>query len=111
MFPVPAPLEGALTAAKLKRFLDQWSRRPVERRAYRAMEVANAANFWTVTHPDDSYTLELRRWLPQTLKSDTETALADRQPVLARLFYRAYRQLKFSPPEPDLARRIRQAGN
>ncbi len=106
-----ASLEGVLTAPKLKRFLDQWSGRPAERRARRAMEVANAANFWTVTHPDDSYTLELKRWLPQRLKSDTEAALADRQPVLARLFYRAYRQLKFSPPDPDLARRIRQTGS
>ena len=106
-----APIKGTLTEVKLKRFLDQWSRRPVERRADRAMEVVNIANFWTATHPDNSYTLELRRWLPQTLKSDTETALAGRQPVLARLFYRAYRQLKFWPPDPDLARRIRQAGN
>jgi eukaryotic-like serine/threonine-protein kinase len=105
-----APLEGALTAVKLKRHLDLWSRRPIERRALRALEVANAVNFWTVTHPDDPYTLELKRSLPRTLKSDTETALAERQPALARLFYRAYRQLRFSPPDPDLTRRIRQAG-
>ena len=74
------------------------------------MEVAGAANFWTLTHPQDSYTPELKRGLPRTLKSDAEAALANRQPALARLFYRAYRQLKFSPPDPDLARRVRQAG-
>jgi eukaryotic-like serine/threonine-protein kinase len=103
------PLEGVITAAKLKRFLHQWSSRPLERRARRASDVADAANFWAVTHPDDSYTAELKRWLPQTLKSDTETALGNRQPVLARLSYRAYRQLKFSPPDPDLARSVRHA--
>ncbi|HSP93878.1 MAG TPA: hypothetical protein VLU06_04955, partial [Thermoanaerobaculia bacterium] len=103
------PLEGVITAAKLKRFLQQWSGRPLERRARRASDVADAANFWAVTHPDDSYTAELKRWLPQALKSDTETALGNRQPVLARLSYRAYRQLKFSPPDPDLARSVRQA--
>jgi serine/threonine-protein kinase len=104
------PLEGVVTAAKLKRFLQQWSSRPLERRARRALDVADAANFWAVTHPDDSYTAELKRWLPQALKADTEMALGNQQPVLARLFYRAYRQLKFSPPDPDLARSIRQAG-
>jgi hypothetical protein len=103
-------MEGAVTAAKLKRFLLVWSRRPVERRAHRAMEIAGAANFWAVTHPDDPYTPELKRWLPQTLKSETKSALANGQPVLARLFYRAYRQLRFSPPDPDLARSVREAG-
>ncbi len=106
-----ATLEGTLTAAKLKKFLELWSRRPVERRARRALEIANAANFWAVTHPDDPYTPELKRSLVQTLKSDTEAALSDRQPALARLFYRAYRQLRFSPPDPDLARRIRRTGS
>jgi serine/threonine protein kinase len=106
-----APLEGVVTAAKLRNFFQQWSRRPVERRARRAMDIANAANFWVATHPEDSYTQELKRWLPQTLKSDTQAALANRQPLLARLFYRAYRQLRFSPPDPDLARSIRQSGS
>ena len=106
-----APLQGTVTAAKLKAFLEHWSTRPVQRRAHRAMEIAGVANFWAVTHPEDSYTPELKRWLPQALKSDTETALANGQPVLARLFFRAYRQLKFSPPDPDLARSVRQAGS
>jgi serine/threonine-protein kinase len=105
-----APMEGAVTAAKLKTYLLVWSRRPVERRAHRAMEIAGAANFFAVTHPEDPYTAELKRWLPQALKSDTESALANGQPQLARLFYRAYRQLRFSPPDPDLARSVRQAG-
>ena len=83
----------------------------MERRARRALEIADAANFWAVTHPDDPYTPELKRSLVQALKSDTEAALSDRQPVLARLFYRAYRQLRFSPPDPDLARRIRRTGS
>jgi len=94
----------------LKTYLLVWSRRPVERRAHRAMEIAGAANFFAVTHPEDPYTAELKRWLPQALKSDTESALANGQPQLARLFYRAYRQLRFSPPDPDLARSVRQAG-
>jgi serine/threonine protein kinase len=103
------PIEGAITAARFRGFLDQWTRRPIERRAQRAMEIARAANFWTATHPDDPFSPELKGRLPRILKSDTETALAAGQPALARLFYRAYRQLRFSPPDSDLAVRVRRA--
>jgi serine/threonine protein kinase len=103
------PIRGGVTAARFRANLEQWTRRPIARRAHRAMEVALAANFWTSTHPDDPYSPELKAQLPRILKSDTETALAAGQPVLARLFFRAYRQLRFSPPDPDLARRVRSA--
>ena len=103
------PLEGAMTAPRLRGLLEQWTRRPIERRAQRAMDVARVANFWTVTHPDDPFTPELRGRLPRLFKSDTETALGNGQPALARLFFRAYRQLRFAPPDPDLAARVRIA--
>ena len=103
------PIEGAITAARFRGFLDQWTRRPIERRAQRAMEIARVANFWTATHPVDPFSSDLKGRLPRILKSDTETALAAGQPALARLFYRAYRQFRFSPPDPDLADRVRRA--
>ena len=103
-------MEGALTAARLRRLLDQWSRRPFERRAHRAMDVARGANFWVAAHPDDPFTPELKRRLPGILKSDTEAALSAGQPALARLFYRAYRQFRFSPSDADLAERVRRVG-
>jgi hypothetical protein len=103
------PLEGPVTAARFKRFLDQWARRPIERRAHRALEIAHVANFWAATHPDDPFAPELKTRLPRMLKSDAESALSEGQPALARLFWRAYRQLKFSPPDPELAERIRRA--
>lgn len=103
------PLDGAVSAARLRSFLDQWSRRPLERRARRAMEIARVANFWTTTHPDDPFSPELKSRLPLIFKSDTESALSGGQPALARVFYRAYRQLKFSPPDPELAELVRRA--
>jgi hypothetical protein len=72
------------------------------------VEIALAANFWIVTHPGDPYSPELKAQLPRILKADTETTLAAGQPALARLFFRAYRQFRFSPPDPDLAGRIRR---
>lgn len=103
------PLEGPVTAARFRKFLDQWARRPIERRAHRALEIAHVANFWAATHRDDPFAPELKTRLPRMLKSDTEAALSGGQPALARLFWRAYRQLKFSPPDPELAERVRRA--
>ncbi len=102
-------LEGPVSAARFRKFLDQWARRPIERRAHRALEIAHVANFWAATHPDDPFAPELKSRLPRMLKSDTEAALSGDQPALARLFWRAYRQLKFSLPDPDLAERVRRA--
>jgi serine/threonine protein kinase len=102
-------LEGPVTAARFRKFLDQWARRPIERRARRAPEIARVANFWAATHPDDPFAPELKARLPGMLKFDTEAALSGNQPALARLFWRAYRQLNFSPPDPELAQRVRRA--
>jgi hypothetical protein len=103
------PLQGPVTAARFRKFLDQWTRRPIERRAHRALEIAHVASFWAATHPDDPFAPELKTRLPRMLRFDTEAALSGGQPALARLFWRAYRQLKFSPPDPELAERVRRA--
>jgi serine/threonine protein kinase len=103
------PIKGGVPAARFRANLEQWASRPIARRAHRAVEIALAANFWIVTHPGDPYSPELKAQLPRILKSDTEIALATDQPVLARLFFRAYRQFRFSPPDPDLAGRVRRA--
>jgi hypothetical protein len=73
------------------------------------LEIAHVANFWAATHRDDPFAPELKTRLPLMLKSDTEAALSGDQPALARLFWRAYRQLKFSSPDPELAERVRRA--
>src|SRR6185369_2439697 len=100
---------GTMTGPRLRGLLEHWTRRPIERRAHRAMEVARVANFWTATHPDDPFTPELKARLPRLFRSDTEAALDAGQPGLARLFFRAYRQLRFSPPDPGLAARVRRS--
>jgi hypothetical protein len=102
-------IEGTVTAPKLKSFLDRWSTEPIERKARRALEVANVSNFWAITHPDDPFTQELKVSLPRMLREGTEAALDEGKPGLARLFHGAYRLFRFSPADPDLARRVRQA--
>lgn len=102
------PAGGAVAGERMKWFLDQWSNKPIERRAHRATEIVVAANRWAAAHPDDPFTAQLKSWLPQTLRGDTETALNNAQPMLARMFYRAYLQLTFAPVDPDLARRVEE---
>ena len=102
-------IEGVPTPEKLRNLLRVWESRPVDRRARRAGDVADAANFWVATHPSDPFTEELKRELPGKLKTQTEMALASHQPVFARMFHHAYRQLRFAPLDPDLAQRVRQA--
>jgi hypothetical protein len=75
----------------------------------RAMEIANAANFWVTAHPDDAFTAELKRDLPRILKAQTVAAIDNHQPLFARMFHQAYRQVRFSPLDPELAQRVRQA--
>ena len=104
-----APIEGTLTPEKMRRFVRVWESRPVERRAMRATEIANAANFWVTAHPDDAFTAELKRDLPRILKAQTVAAIDNHQPLFARMFHQAYRQLRFSPLDPELAQRVRQA--
>jgi hypothetical protein len=102
-------IQGVPTPDKLRNQLRVWESRPVDRRARRAGDVADAANFWVATHPNDPFTEELKRELPGKLKAETELALASHQPVFARMFHHAYRQLRFAPLDPDLAQRVRQA--
>ena len=104
-----APIEGVLTEAKLRNFIRVWKTRPIERRARRSLEVASIANFWAASHPGDAFTEELKQTLPQALRAATEEALENGKPGLARLFHNAYRQFRFSSPDPELARRVRQA--
>ena len=59
--------------------------------------------------PTTRITEELKRDLPGKLKAETELALANHQPVFARMFHHAYRQLRFAPLDPDLAQRVREA--
>ncbi|MFN2387911.1 MAG: protein kinase [Thermoanaerobaculia bacterium] len=100
---------GAPETEEMRRILERWRGRPAETRAHRAPDIAQLANRFVQAYPDDPLAAELRIGLPETFKRGAETAWDSARPLLAALYYRAYRQLTFAPPDPELDRRAAQA--
>jgi hypothetical protein len=49
---------------------------------------------------------EIRRSLPAFLRTQAAASLDHAEPLLARLYFHAYRALDFAPPDPELERRL-----
>jgi hypothetical protein len=64
------------------------------------------ANRFVDAHPDDPLAGEIEETLPPYLKSQATASLDAAEPLLAVLYFRAYRQLQFARDDPELARRI-----
>ncbi len=114
--PAPAPAapraaEGLPGPAEARRLLALWKARPNEARARRAVEIAKMANRFVEAYPDDPLTAEIRTGLPELLKTRAAAALDDAQPLVAALYFRAYRDLSFAPGDPELERRMERLGS
>ena len=64
------------------------------------------ANRFVDVHPDDPLSAEIEESLPPYLKSQAMASLDAAEPLLAVLYYRAYKQLDFAREDPELARRF-----
>ncbi len=64
------------------------------------------ADRFVASHPDDGLSAEIRESLPAFLRTQSADALDRAQPLNAVLYFRAYKQLAFAPPAPELASRI-----
>jgi serine/threonine protein kinase len=95
-----------LTPIEMRQTIAQWKRSPNENRARRALEVARSANRFVAAHPAGPLAREIQDTLPVYLKLQATTSLDHAQPVLARLYFRAYRHLRFAPADPELERRF-----
>jgi hypothetical protein len=110
------PLEiegvGELTADKLRLMIDDWSGRPVERRAFQAVRVAYLVNRFVRASPAEPLALELQRTFPTTLKKESDAAMTSTppRPALAVEFANGYLQLSFAPRDPELERRVYELG-
>lgn len=101
-----APPASGPAAAAARTALSRWRSQPGEARARRAPEVARMADRFVAAHPDDPLSAEIRSSLPAFLRSQAADALDRAQPLNAVLYFRAYRELAFAPPAPDLQARI-----
>ena len=88
-----------------RRILERWRSRPPDARAHSATDIAQLANRFVQAYPDDPLAAEMRERLPEAFKRGAEAAWDNARPLLAVLYYRAYRQLTFAPPDPELERR------
>ena len=106
----PAPHAGRPDAgpppAQARQLIELWKARPNEPRARRAVDIARMANRFVDAHPDDALSDEIEQTLPPYLKSQAVSSLDAAEPLLAVLYYRAYKQLGFAPEDPELARRF-----
>jgi serine/threonine-protein kinase len=107
--PTPPPSAGAEAGpppAQARQLIELWKGRANEPRARRAVEIARMANRFVDTHPDDPLSDEIEESLPPYLKSRAMASLDAAEPLLAVLYYRAYKQLEFAREDPELARRF-----
>ena len=104
--PHPAGAEAGLAPAQARQLIELWKGRANEPRARRAIEIARMANRYVDAHPDDPLSDEIEESLPPYLKSQAMASLDAAEPLLAVLYYRAYRQLDFAREDPELARRF-----
>jgi len=95
-----------LTPVEMRQTLVRWKTSPNENRARRALEMARTANRFVAEHPAAPLAREIQDTLLVYLKLQATASLDHAQPVLARLYYRAYRHLRFAPPDPELDRRF-----
>jgi tRNA A-37 threonylcarbamoyl transferase component Bud32 len=95
-----------LTPVEMRRTLVRWKTSPNENRARRALEISRSANRFVEAHPAGPLAREIQDTLPVYLKLQATTSLDHAQPVLAHLYYRAYRHLRFAPSDPELDRRF-----
>ena len=100
------PGVGELNEKKLRRMLEDWNARPVERRAYQAVRLAYVANQWVKKNPEDPLSSEIRRTLPRTLREDSDTLWNASRPNLSVEIARAYLQLAFAPRDTEIERRV-----
>jgi hypothetical protein len=102
------PGVGELTVKKVRRIVDDWKTRPLERQAMQAVRVAYVANQWVKANPDDSLSAEIKATLPKALRDGSDAALnaTPPRPGFAFEFATAYLQLAFAPPDPEMERRV-----
>jgi len=106
------PGAGELNPRRVRRMVDDWKAKPIEKRAFQAVRVSYLVNQWVKAYPDDALSVELKSTLPRTLREDSDGALAATppRPGLALEFATGYLQLSFAPRDPEIERRVYDLG-
>ncbi len=95
-----------LSPMAMRQALDRWKASPDEGRSRRAPAIGRAANRFVASHPAAPLSREIETSLPGYLKRQATASLDHAQPVPAHLYFRAYQQLQFAPPDAELESRF-----
>ncbi len=95
-----------VTENMLRRWIDEWTSRPLERRAPEAVRIAYMSKSWIQAHPNEPFARQLQLTLTKSLKDDADTAQNNNRPGLAMEFLVAYLQL--NPNDTDALNRLTQ---
>ena len=108
--PAPEPLRmpgGQVVNEKmLRRWIDDWTSQPVDKRAREAVRIAYLAKSWMQTHSNERFARELQPMLSKRLRDDADSAQSGGRPGLAIQFLVAYLQL--NPNDADAFNRLTQ---
>jgi eukaryotic-like serine/threonine-protein kinase len=104
--PLRMPGGQVVTENMLRRWIDEWTSRPLERRAPEAVRIAYMSKSWIQAHPDEPFARQLQPMLTKSLKDDAETAQNNNRPGLAMEFLVAYLQL--NPNDTEALNRLTQ---
>ena len=104
--PLRMPGGQVVTENMLRRWIDEWTSRPLERRAPEAVRIAYMSKSWIQAHPNEPFARQLQPMLTKSLKDDADTAQNNNRPGLAMEFLVAYLQL--NPNDTEALNRLTQ---
>ena len=104
--PLRMPGGQVVTETMLRRWIDEWTSRPLEKRAHEAVRIAYMSKSWIQAHPNEPYARQLQPMLTKSLKDDADTAQNNNRPGLAMEFLVAYLQL--NPNDTEALNRLTQ---
>jgi serine/threonine protein kinase len=104
--PLRMPGGQVVTEDMLRRWIDEWTSRPIEKRAHDAVRIAYMSKSWIHAHPNEPYARQLQPMLTRSLKDGADNAQNNNRPGLAMEFLVAYLQL--NPNDTEALNRLTQ---
>ncbi|HEX7251547.1 MAG TPA: serine/threonine-protein kinase [Thermoanaerobaculia bacterium] len=102
---VPRLPDGSeITAPRLSRMVENWTGKPLERRAEEAVRLAYLVRYYSNAHAGDSFAQETKQSLSKGLKEDAEIARSNRRPAIEAKFLVA--RLELEPTDEESLRRL-----
>ena len=98
------PDGSELTAQRLNRMVENWTSKPLERRAEEAVRLAYLVRYFSNAHAGDAFAQETKQTLSKGLKEDADVARNNRRPAIEAKFLVA--RLELEPSDEESLKRL-----